>query len=202
LQNLSEEKWRQTLAKLRRINLLFESRDLDAHTLVREHFRQRLKEEHLEAWQEGNNRLYEHFKSTAKELPDTIEEMSPLYIAVVHGCEARRAQEALMEVYLPRIARKEEFFSTGRLGAVEADLAALRSFFESPWDQPLASLDASAKARVLHEAGWNLRAIGELAEAAEPLQKSLEIYFSLEDWESATITAGQLNQLYLMWRLL
>ena len=84
LQNLSKVKWQQALAKLRRIKLLGaasinEPDTLDAHPLVREHFKQQLKREHPDAWREANNRLYEHLKRTAKEFPDTVEEMSPLF---------------------------------------------------------------------------------------------------------------------------
>jgi hypothetical protein len=139
LQGLRDREWRQTLAKLRRIKLLGEAAPddtLDAHPLVREHFRQQLKRERPEAWREANDRLYEHLKSTAKELPDTVEEMSPLYAAVAHGCAAGRHHEALDEVYRRRIQRGSEFFGSRKLGAFGAELAALSGFFEMPWEQP------------------------------------------------------------------
>ena len=67
---------------------------LDAHPLVREHFGEQLRREQPEAWREGHRRLYEHLKRKAKPLPETVEEMAPLYAAVVHGCQAGKNQEA------------------------------------------------------------------------------------------------------------
>ena len=55
---------------------------LDAHPLVREHFGEQLQRKYPAAWREAHGRLYEHDKSVAKEFPDTIEEMAPLYAAV------------------------------------------------------------------------------------------------------------------------
>src|SRR5262245_32639889 len=132
---LSETKWQQTLAKLRRIKLLAEPNrnsqralgaadELDAHPLVREHFRQQLQRHHPDAWCEANLRLYEHLRATTKELPDTVEEMSPLYAAVAHGCAAGRHQQAVSDVYWRRIRRGSEMFSLKKLGAFGADLAA------------------------------------------------------------------------------
>jgi hypothetical protein len=96
LQCLTEPQWRQTLAKLRRIRLVAEasageSGDLDAHPLVREHFRRQLQRDRPEAWREASNRLYEHLKGATKEFPETVEEVSPLYAAVLHGCAGGQA---------------------------------------------------------------------------------------------------------------
>jgi hypothetical protein len=59
---------------------------LDTHPLVHQHFGEQLKQDQLVAWREGHRRLYEHLKKKAKPLPETIDEMAPLYAAVVHGC--------------------------------------------------------------------------------------------------------------------
>lgn len=88
---LSEPQWKQMLAKLRRLKLLTDSStndEVDAHPLLREHFRDQLQRAHPAAWRAGNLRLYEHLTRTAKDLPDTLEEMQPLYAAVLHGCAA------------------------------------------------------------------------------------------------------------------
>ena len=97
----NERDWQRTLAHLRRAKLLSEesSDEIDAHPLVREHFGERLKAEKPEAWRAGHGRLYEHLKKSAKELPDTLPEMAPLFQAMHHGCQAGRHQEALEEVY-------------------------------------------------------------------------------------------------------
>ena len=113
---------------------------LDCHPLLREHFGEQVAGEQPQGWREAHSRLYEYYKTHAKELPDTIEEMAPLFAAVAHGCQAGRHQEALDEVYWRRIRRGEESFSSKKLGAFGADLAALSGFFDPPWRQPVAAL--------------------------------------------------------------
>ncbi len=205
LQNLSETKWRQTLSKLRRIKLLAvnsatsfgSSEVLDAHPLVREHFGQQMKHDHPDAWREANNRLYEHLTRTAKEFPDTLEEMSPLLAAVTHGCEASRQQETFMRVYWRRIHRGNEFYFLKKLGAVAADLAALQSFFTTPWREPSANLTSHIQATVLDQAGSDLRALGRVPEAPQPMKASLAMYISEGELESAAGTASNLSEVYL-----
>ncbi|MCH9019853.1 MAG: NACHT domain-containing protein [Proteobacteria bacterium] len=202
LQDLSDVTWRQTLAKLRRAGLVAQEDPndpdtLDAHPLVREHFGQQLRDEHAQAWREGNNRLYEHYKQAAPDLPDTLEDMAPLFAAVAHGCAAGRHQEARDDVYRDRIQRGDEFFSSTQLGAAGACLAALARFFDPPWRRPVTALTEFAKGYVLSEAGFYLRALGRLKEAAEPMQASLEAAKKQEDWKNAAIGAGNLSDLYL-----
>lgn len=116
VQQLTEADWLRTIEKLRRHKLIAPAShhrpddDLDAHPLVREHFGQQLREQHPDAWREGNNRLYQYLRNTTKEFPNTIEEMTPLYTAVAHGCAAGKYQEAKDEVYSRRILRGGEFF--------------------------------------------------------------------------------------------
>jgi len=202
LHDLTDAKWRQTLAKLRRAGLLAQEDPndpdtLDAHPLVREHFGQQLREDHPDAWREGNDRLYEHYKQAAPELPDTLEEMAPLFAAVAHGCAAGRHQEAFGEVYLRRIQRGNEYFNTKKLGAIGAELAALSSFFDTPWRQPVVTLTEDDKGSVLNEAGFDLRALGRLAEAAEPMQAGLKTRIAQKKWKNAVISAANLSELYL-----
>jgi tetratricopeptide (TPR) repeat protein len=199
---LSEHKWKQVLAKLRRAKLLLEPSEnnpdtLDTHPLIREHFGQQLKRENPNAWKAANYRLYEHLKRTAKVFPNTLEEMTPLYAAVAHGCEASRHQEAFDEVYVKRICRGQEAFSIKKLGAIGVDLVALNSFFDSPWQQPVSALTDAAKASVLVVAGFCLRALGQLTEAVQPMQAGLESELLLEFWESAAAAAGNLSECYL-----
>ena len=203
---LSEEDWNRILARLRRAKLLAppnlnQPGTLDTHPLVREHFGQQLKRANRKAWREGNNRLYEHLRHTTKMFPDTIEMMTSLYAAVTHGCEAGRHQEVFDEVYshrILRISRKgEEFFSTKKLGAFAADLAALTSFFEKPWQQPVRKLRQPDKASVLAMAGFDLMTLGRLEEAVQPMQAQLKVRISLGNWENASSAAYNLSENYL-----
>jgi tetratricopeptide (TPR) repeat protein len=202
LQGLSHEDWQYAVGDLRAARLLagqdpHQPDSLDCHPLVREHLGGKLQESHPDAWQEAHSRLYEYYQSQAPEYPDTIEEMAPLYAAVAHGCQAGRHQEALDEVYWRRISREGEFFSTKKLGAFGADLAALSGFFNPPWRQPVTGLTEAAKAFVLNLAGFGLRALGRLAEAAQPMQTSLDAAIAQEAWVNAAIAANNLSELTL-----
>jgi hypothetical protein len=171
LNDLSHEDWQFALNNLRKAGLLAKEDPampdaLDCHPLIREHFGDKLKENNPEVWHEAHSRLYEYFKNQAKEYPDTIEEMSPLYAAVAHGCQAGRYQDAMDEVVWRRIRRMNEAFNTSKLGAFGADLVAVSGFFDSFWDKPVAGLTENDKAYVQYEAGYDLRALGRLKEAS------------------------------------
>ena len=195
--DLEDRSWLGILQRLRDAGLMAQQshHNLDAHPLVREHFGQRLREQHPDAWREGHSRLYEHLRDTAEELPDTIEEMAPLFAAVAHGCQAGRHQEVFDEVFIPRIRRSGEAFSWSQLGAFGSDLAALFGFFDLPWSRPVDGLSAHDKSFVLNEAGFDLRALRRLREATQPMQAALEAAVSREDWRNAAIAGGNLSQL-------
>ena len=204
LTGLSPADWAYAVAALREARLLDAADDadpdvLDAHPLVREHFGEQLRGAHAAAWAAAHGRLYEHYRQAAAERPDTLEAMAPLYAAVAHGCAAGRHQDALDDVYWLRISRRSEHFSWSKLGAFGADLAALAGFFDAdpPWRRPVAGLREAAKAFILNEAGFDLRALGRLAEALAPMAAGLEAYVAQEQWEFAARLAGNLSELAL-----
>ena len=202
LGDLPIEDWRFALNNLRKAGLLANEDPgmpdtLDCHALIREHFGEKLKENNPEAWKEAHYRLYEYFKNQAKEYPDTIEEIIPLYAAVAHGCQAGRYQDALDEVYWRRIQRGNEGFNNSKLGAIGAELVTISGFFDSRWDKPVAGLTEADEAYVLDEAGFDLRALGRLKEAAQPMQASLDAAIAQKDWMNGSIRAGNLSELYL-----
>lgn len=202
---ISEADWNLALSNLRAAGLVARPDEqdadgaLDCHPLVREHFGEALRERHAEAWQAGHNRLYEYLKGPgcAKDLPDTLEEMQPLFAAATHGCAAGRHQEALEDVYRRRIQRGNEHFCGHQLGARGAELGALAGMFTEPWRQPAASLGDEYQAFVLNEAGFNLRALGRLAEAVAPTLAGLGAYVARNDWKNAAILAGNVSELLL-----
>ncbi|HBL30300.1 MAG TPA: hypothetical protein DD490_25990, partial [Acidobacteria bacterium] len=202
LVGLSDEDWRLAVSTLREHSLLAaadggEAETLDAHPLVRACFAEDLESHRPAAWQEGNRRLYDHLRQSAPDLPATLEEMQPLYAAIVHGCRAGRQQEAIDEVYWRRILRGKEFYSRRRLGAFGSELTALAGFFERPWFQPSARLTAADQAFVLNEVAFALRALGRLAEAVEPMQAGLEASTAQEDWKNAERVASNVSELTL-----
>src|SRR5262249_1186637 len=148
-------------------------------------------------WREAHRRLYAFYTAQARDLPNTIEEMAPLYAAVVHGCQAGRYQEGLEAVYQKRIHRGNEAFSLHKLGACGAVLAAVSQFFDPPWSRPVAALQAGNQAYLLSAAGFRLRALGRLREAAGPMQAGLQADIAIEDWKNAAIAAGNLSELSL-----
>ena len=170
---------------------------LDSHPLVREHFGEQVKGERQQAWRGGHGRLYEHFKQT-KDVPEPkLEDLAPLYSAVAHGCAAGMYQKALDEVYWTRIQRGQEAYSTKKLGTIGSDLAAVSSFFETPWSKVAAGLPEGDQAYLLAEAGFSLRALGRLREAGGALEATLESNISRSDWVNSARQAGNLSELQL-----
>ena len=135
LTGLSPSEWRTLLARLRRARLLAEEDphhpgQLDAHPLVREYFGEQLRSEQPAAWQEANRRLFYHYRARAPELPESVRDMEPLFLAVICGCRAGLFRDALHEVYIPRIQRGQVCFAANVLGARGALLSALVHFFQ------------------------------------------------------------------------
>jgi tetratricopeptide (TPR) repeat protein len=203
LSQLSESDWLRLLQKLRDLKLIArESKHrpymVDCHPLVREHFGGKLRSKALSAWRSAHSRLYEYYKNLPKkQLPDTLEEMEPLFVAVAHGCQTGKHQEIFYDVYWERIDRKNEFYSTNKLGAFGADLAALSNFFEIPWSKIVTNLTDADKAVTLSWAGFRLQALGRLREAAQPMQATVENFIKQKDLKQAALNAGNLSQLYL-----
>jgi serine/threonine protein kinase/tetratricopeptide (TPR) repeat protein len=135
LTDLNPTEWRTTLARLRRARLLagedpHNPGQLDTHPLVREFFGEQLRNQRTETWKEGNRRLCHYYQRLAPSLPETFRDMEPLFLAVICGCNAGLFQEALREVYIPRIQRGDSSFTANVLGARGALLLVLAHFFE------------------------------------------------------------------------
>jgi tetratricopeptide (TPR) repeat protein len=195
-----DHKWKRTLTRLRRAKLIAETSpdEVDAHPLVREYFGERLKAVHPEAWCAGHGRLYEHLLDTAKPLPDTLAEMSPLLQAMHHGCKAERHPEVLREIYALRVARiDDQHYQLKVLGAYGSDLVAITGLFEEPWRRPISILRGFEQAFLLNQASSDLRALGRLSEAVGPLQASLDRSLAEQRWRPAARSASNLSMLLL-----
>jgi tetratricopeptide (TPR) repeat protein len=203
LQQLTEEDWGYALTNLREANLLSKENPhkpdtLDCHPLIREHFGEKFQQQNPTGWEEAHKRLYHYFKDLPnKELPDTLQEMEPLFAAVAHGCKAGLHKEVFLDVWEKRIKRKKERFITKKLGAFGADLAALSHFFEKPWSQPVSGLPDDIKAQVFYWAAFDLRSVGRLQEAIQPMKAELEMQVKQEDWKNAAISEFNLSELML-----
>ena len=172
---------------------------LDAHPLLREYFGQRLRERQPEAWRAAHWRIYDYLCAMTEDKPDaTLEDLQPLYQAVAHGCHAGLQQEACKKVYSDRIVRRGEFYSTNRLGAFGSDLGAVACFFETPWSRVSPTLTQADQAWLLAVAAFNLRALGRLSEALEPMRAGSEITVRQERWKNAARSVSNLSELELM----
>ena len=214
LTSSSRTKWRTILARLRRARLLagedpHHPGQLDTHPLVREYFGEQLRSQHTEAWKEGNRRLYHHYQAVAPQLPDSVREMEPLFLAVICGCQAGLFREALHQVYLPRIQRGNASFAAKVLGARGALLSVLVHFFEhGRWGSLVQNgiekqrLSTEDQLFILTQAALYLTATRGLAapearicyECAEPLCHSLDrpllLYSALiGQWRYSSLTA-------------
>ncbi|MEI7610863.1 MAG: tetratricopeptide repeat protein, partial [Rhodospirillaceae bacterium] len=192
--------WEAALTRLRALGLIAQAPapnspaagSLDAHPLIRTHFADDLP---AAAAQAGHDRLYRHLiAKPAKDQPDTLADLHPLYLAIPHGVAAGHAQEVLDEVYLRRIRRGEQMYSLKKLGAYGASLAALAAFFDPPWSQPLSELTGGDRAFLLNEAGLCLRALGRLAEAVELYRVGREMRIQQQRWNNASAQAGNLSE--------
>src|SRR6202007_120852 len=143
LTGLSPTKWQAILARLRRARLLCEEEThnpghLEAHHLVREYFGEQLRSQRTDAWAESNRRLYDYYRTVALELPETLQEMKALFLAVTCACNAGLFRKALHELYIPRIQRGNASFAAKVLGARGALLSVLAHFFEDRrWGSPV-----------------------------------------------------------------
>jgi len=71
-----------------------------------------------------------YYRTLAPELPDSLREMEPLFLAVICGCNAGLYRGALHEVFIPRIQRGNAYFAAKVLGATGSLLSMLVHFFE------------------------------------------------------------------------
>jgi hypothetical protein len=193
---------REAKSRLRKLQLLAgaakdDPRGLDAHPVVRAFFASRLAETAPEAAKAAHEILYRHYSAAAPDLPDTLEEMQPLFHAVQHGVKSGRAQEVCDEVFYRRIFRGSESFHTKQLGAFGPQLAVAANFFDPPWRAPRRDLTPSDQAWLLASAAFALTALGRLSDSVEPRRAGLEARIAQGDWKNAAAAGGELTDTLL-----
>jgi tetratricopeptide (TPR) repeat protein len=173
---------------------------IDSHPLVRDYLGAALKARSPEAFREGHRRLFERLKAAAPYRPEGLDGLQPLYRAVAHGCLAGRWEEACVKVYQDRILRgtgHDGFYSWRKLGAFGANLGALACLFEDRWTRPAGALAEPDRAWLLNETAIQLRALGRLGEALEPVRAGAEMPERRKHWENAARGYGNLSELEL-----
>ncbi|MGJ4949011.1 hypothetical protein [Bradyrhizobium sp. HKCCYLS20291] len=171
---VGDDEWNRSVARLREVRLLAPPDTdapgtLDAHPLVRDWFGEQFKQTNQPAWEAAHGRLYEHLRDTTKEgETPSLEQLTPLYQAIVHGCRAGRHNEAWNEVFAARLKRvvgtRFENYTTRTLGAIGSELAALSNFFVKPYDHPVASLGSAELKQIMISVGECLSAQGRYSE--------------------------------------
>jgi tetratricopeptide (TPR) repeat protein len=198
LVDLSDRQWQIAIKRLASIDLLSMTADgIDAHPLIREYFSQQLRARQPDSFKAAHGRIFDHLCATTPHRPDDLEGLQPLYQAVVHGCLADRQQEACDKVYYDRIRRGEAAYSTHELGATGANLSAVAAFFEQPWSRVSGRLLPADQAWLLNAAALNLRALGRLTEALQPMRAALKMLVQREDPKNAARSACNLSELQL-----
>jgi tetratricopeptide (TPR) repeat protein len=205
---LDEEGWQRAIARLREIRLLAPADltapgALDAHPLIREWFGERLRQRNEAVWKAAHGRLYEHLRDTTREGESPrLEDLAPLYQAIAHGCRAGRHEEALDQIYVRRVSRRQidgrlEFYSIRKLGAASTDLATISWFFSKPYEVAASSLRTQDRSWVLSTAAFLLRAQGRFVEALSAIRAALQMHEVATQWSYAAVCASILSELEL-----
>ncbi len=106
-------------------------------------------------------------------------------------------QDTHDKVWFERIRKRNDYYSTKKLGAFGSDLGAVACFFETLWSRVSPSLNENDQAVLLSAAATRLRALGRLTEALEPMRAALEMGINQKNWKSAAILASNLSELEL-----
>lgn len=202
---IDEDEWLEAIDSLREEHHLLSQQsgggDLDCHPLIREYFGGQLQTQQPQAWQQAHERLYEYYKALPeKELPDTLEEMQPLFSAVAHGCAAGLHQRALDEVYWPRLSRKTSSYMQHILGAFTDDLAVLCNFFTVPWLEVSINLNVYWQGAVLNWTGLALRSQLRYQEALVVNRRDFEIQKNIQilNYQSLVYVTLNLSEINLI----
>ncbi len=183
LRALTAKQWQAVEQRLEKSGLLlgkkgtFERLEWDTHPIIRAYFGEKFNENYPEAFKQAHFVLFDYYQNLPeKEFPETLEEMLPLYRAVLHGCLTGEYTKGFKEVYIKRVSRREEHFSLHKLGAYSQDLTALAAFFPSGWREPVkVGYDEHDQASLLAAVSFCLMSLGRLHEAIEPRRATVEI---------------------------
>lgn len=213
LRALTAKQWQAVEQRLEKSGLLlgkkgsFERLEWDTHPIIRSYFGEKFKECYPEAFKQAHFVLFDYYqKLPEKEFPDTLEEMSPLYQAVKHGCLAEEYQQALENVFQQRIRRKyhdsSKSYSLHKLGSYSQDLIVLSSFFSSNWQSPIQTLDEVQQAWLLQAISFCFASLGRLQNAIEPRKAHLNLATQLakkqlEEWSTVIVSGYNLIDCYI-----
>lgn len=180
--------------KLLNSKLIGGEETLECHPLVKDCISKELRTRKNEQWQKGNQWIFEYLLAQSPEDPQNMEEMEPLFHAVVHGTRAGNFEEAF-DLYFSKIKKGQ--FSMFAEGSHHADQSCIRCFFESEWTKPTARLGRESQMYLITSAATNLIYLGEIAEAIAPFEISITWFVENEDWLQASVAAAPLLSMYI-----
>jgi len=180
LRDLNQIEWQQLEKSLENTGLLLHSEGMrtqwDCHPLIRSYFAQQFKETRPDQFRQAHRVLFEYYqKVPQKQQPDTLEDLKPLYRAVVHGCLAGEYKKA-REIYLHRILRGDNHYSWHSLGLYSFELPTLLSFFPDGWKNSTQNgLLLEEQVWLLMEVSFCLSSQGRIQESIEPNKLAIDL---------------------------
>jgi tetratricopeptide (TPR) repeat protein/transcriptional regulator with XRE-family HTH domain len=191
--DFGHEDWRYCIAFLKEANLISAhivegDLVLDCHPIVRDFVANHLENSSRDDWVESHSVIFEMLQKSAESDPDSMQELEPLFRAVIHGAQACRYEEAF-GLYFEKI---KHGYSMLREGSHHMDQACLRSFFTKEWSQPVAALPENMKHLLIASAAANLMSLGKFSESTKPASIAIEYFLSEEKWMEVINAAGPL----------
>ncbi|TPQ26489.1 hypothetical protein C2U68_11475 [Methylomonas koyamae] len=205
LRALTDAGWKRLEQRLENNGVLlgkkgcFGHMEWDTHPIIRAYFIEKFKSDTPESFKQAHFVLFDFYqKLPEKEFPDTLEEMLPLYRAVVHGCLAGEYGNVVQKIFLERIWRGGEYYSSKKLGAYSQDLIGLSAFFSPDWLQPYDNdMPKNVQAGLFSIASFCFMCLGRFEESAKLRQLDINLHNELEDWGMAANSSENYTDLLL-----
>lgn len=182
------------LAKLINCKEVHGKETVECHPLVKDYILKELQECRREEWRKGNELVFDHLLSQTRDDAKSMEELEPLFRAVVHGTRAGKFEESF-DLYFSKIKKGQ--FSMFAEGSHHADQACIRSFFKQEWTVPTSELNKESQMYLITSAATNLIYLGEIEEAISPFEISIGWFVENEDWLQASVAAAPLLSMYI-----
>lgn len=206
---MRDDQFKFAITQLRENGLIFPPTPgqpdvLDAHPLIREYFAERLRALPATGPAEAHRRLYAYCLAQAQGAPreNTIEAIEPYLAAITHACGAGLFLEAFT-LFVDHVSRGAERFASRTLGAHGSIVATLVHFFDDPWKSLTPRLGLAEQIRVASSAGFALRSLGRLTDAAEAFETAARLeakvahakrYISLRHLSDAWLSLGEIHK--------
>lgn len=180
---------RISLWRLASCDLALDAPEIAMHPALAQRFRSMLDPD---ASRLAHSVLFDWYRSLPEsEQPDSLEQLEPLYRAIVHGCKAGRYLSAYQHVYLERILRGSVYYTQNQLGAYSCDLHALAGFFPDGWNRlpadgslPGEHLSEAQRSRLVSDVAYALKSQGMLSDALGPQRIDHGRTFDAADWNN------------------